>query len=245
MNVRSRNFTLVELLIVIAIIAVLAAMLLPALNKARDKAKDINCLSNQRQMGLLMFQYCDANNGFFPKFSGLSVSGAACFGKSGRWQDGLYALKTGKPVANKSHWKAQANETFSRPYDIFACPAQVDLPWNKDGVYGFSAHYLINSYLSNYQEFAKGEWFTGYATLNMKQVKSPSRKMALIDGDRRNITDPYADTVSQLYSGLPVKRHLGGRGANILYVDGHAQAHVVDSLPSNATSTNGTPFWGK
>ena len=85
---KCNHFTLIELLIVIAIIAILAAMLLPALNNARSKAKQIQCVNNQKQLMSAQLQYTSDNQGYLTPLN-LGPSWSARINK--KWWENLLA----------------------------------------------------------------------------------------------------------------------------------------------------------
>ena len=104
-----RGFTLIELLVVIAIIAILAAMLLPALARAKDKAKAIACVSNNKQMALALTIFTQSDN-----------------------SDYLPPLNTGTWPAITTNWWMQVIDTgkyitaSSQSNNVWRCPGVQD-----------------------------------------------------------------------------------------------------------------------
>jgi prepilin-type N-terminal cleavage/methylation domain-containing protein len=113
MKAKRAGFTLIELLVVIAIIAILASILFPVFATAREKARQITCISNLRQLGTALQIYSQDNDGVWPSHSFdfvQSDSERAC------------AVVDNWATTNVQNW-AQPLWTYTRAFGIFTCPS--------------------------------------------------------------------------------------------------------------------------
>ena len=263
-----RGFTLIELLVVIAIIAILAAILFPVFAQAREKARQITCASNLKQIGTALLQYSQDNDE------------AMCNHYYGPWLGGGRTNPNGMAGVQSYEWM-DAIQPYIKSVQVFNCPDESDyldptsivsrdkttpfgpyVPWTQipdNTISRATGSYSINSaYYSTAHGVSRSTVSDAYppSVWLLNKLDSPASTVWVADGDgafsldgfsTNGTSGQFADTTPPIETwhgmqklGNFVARHQGR--CNVLWCDGHVKAITMGYLNgevSNATDTNG------
>lgn len=228
MRLKTKKFTLIELLVVIAIIAILAAMLLPALNSAREKGKTTSCMSNLKQIFTAANLY--AND--------YSLERIVYYGTNGTsnvsWVELMTSVSGYLPVI------AYSNDNLRSPLSgAFKCPSVGNVAQPAVVMYGFQkSHYGMNKYLAFNSNVAGGggtdKWHPN------TQLREPTKTAYF--GDTKNGAECTIGEVA-----ASIFRHNGESYSNFAFLDGHAESRITRAVPTtllyDQTLCVSTYFW--
>ena len=237
MKKQSLHFTLIELLVVIAIIAILAAILLPALNSARERGRAASCINNLKQNGMAAMQYAVDNNDVLPlkvQDSWSSTYGS-CFANA--YLSGALVLGW-LNIGNKT----DPGKGYLADFSTLLCPSAGEVPFlPKDNThaemchfpggyavpYGYQQHPYADD-IANQATFIGTASNATSALLNLKSLRSHSQVMVFAESWRDDVSSsvPYFSKANPIWN-----FHHNGQ-MNVLWADGHVNGNTPEGLKS-------------
>jgi prepilin-type N-terminal cleavage/methylation domain-containing protein/prepilin-type processing-associated H-X9-DG protein len=209
-------FTLIELLVVIAIIAILAAILLPALNSARERGRQANCMSNLKQFGTAFLNYCDAGDDFYPPSS-------ESYLKRDKWNWAYEFYRSKYVPGSPEFWRCPTagailtGDSFLKDLST----TSGNYPANFAYVaYGYNS-VTVGAMAASLKDSSGAHYISGGAA-SIQPVKSTQLQKSsscLILTETKD-----ADNLNGVWvvgNGSKDKHDLHNNGANILWADGH------------------------